>query len=241
MAVSPMGIRASALRAFARVPVCPLARMPIFNYASGMTTPQPVTYIGIINSKGGVGKTTLAMMLAHALTERGHKTVLFDSDDDGSAFTWAQYAEQRGQPLPFPVVDQMGLAGAMAEGRVRYVVVDTPANNPKKIARLAAQAQYLIIPIQPGELELDRLNRTWEILNAADVQRHPELRVGFVLNSKARTTISEETLSTLQAHDFPIVGWMSRKVGYQRAYGKPMPFVLTHPATEILTNMGILN
>ncbi|MBU0633248.1 ParA family protein, partial [bacterium] len=36
--------------------------------------------ISIFNNKGGVGKTTLTYHLANALSELGHKTLIFDLD-----------------------------------------------------------------------------------------------------------------------------------------------------------------
>ena len=36
--------------------------------------------ISIVNNKGGVGKTTVAVNLAHALTRRGQRVLVIDMD-----------------------------------------------------------------------------------------------------------------------------------------------------------------
>lgn len=67
-----------------------------------VTTMGPVTkVIAILNQKGGVGKTTLAVHLATALARAKRTVLLVDADPQGSALDWA--AARHGDPL-FPVV-----------------------------------------------------------------------------------------------------------------------------------------
>ena len=58
--------------------------------------------VAVLNQKGGSGKTTLAINLAHALQEDGATVLLVDADPQGSARDWH---EQNGGA----VLDVVGL------------------------------------------------------------------------------------------------------------------------------------
>jgi flagellar biosynthesis protein FlhG len=83
--------------------------LPIHN---GLT-PRPRNLLAIASGKGGVGKTWLAITLAHALARAGRKTLLFDGDL-GLANVDIQLGLMPGQDLGTVLAGRLTLAQAAA-------------------------------------------------------------------------------------------------------------------------------
>ncbi|PIU18341.1 MAG: hypothetical protein COT18_10740 [Elusimicrobia bacterium CG08_land_8_20_14_0_20_59_10] len=49
----------------------------------------------LCNGKGGTGKTTLTVLLAHALAEAGKKVAVLDRDPQGTATKWLNECESK--------------------------------------------------------------------------------------------------------------------------------------------------
>jgi chromosome partitioning protein len=113
--------------------------------------------------KGGVGKTTASIALAHAATDAG-PVVLCDGDSQGSALRWAALAEEAGAPLPFTVT---GLAAGDVATRLSEfsraaacAVIDAPPGDVGFIRQAARFADVAIVPVLPRPADVDRLHAT---------------------------------------------------------------------------------
>lgn len=112
-----------------------------------------------VNLKPGVGKTTSAVFLAHALHERGLRPLLVDCDPAASALRWSDLAGG----FPFGVLPA-AIAGVNRELRhhtagIDAVVFDAPQlEDHARITRGAMLAAGCwIAPLAPAGIEVDRM------------------------------------------------------------------------------------
>lgn len=111
--------------------------------------------IAITSEKGGVGKSTLAVHLAGAFSERGLYVVLVDEDGRvGSSLRWAQRAEERGG-LGFPVLEPDDIKPKKLAD-LDVLLIDTEGRPKRKeLRQLAGRADLILVPSGTSALELD--------------------------------------------------------------------------------------
>jgi chromosome partitioning protein len=165
--------------------------------------------IGVLNQKGGVGKTTLALHLAGEWALRGQRVTLIDADPQGSALDWSQQRARTNVSRLFGVVglarDTLHREAAEIARTADHVVIDGPPRIAGLMRSALLAADLVLIPVQPSPLDGWASAEMLSLLREARIYR-PQLIARFVLNRcGVRTVIARETAETLADHDPPVL------------------------------------
>jgi chromosome partitioning protein len=175
--------------------------------------------VALLNQKGGVGKTTLALHLAGAWARQGCRVTVIDADPQGSALDWSEQRAKEGGTRLFGV---LGLARdtlhreapEIARG-VDHVVIDGPPRIAGLMRSALLAADLVLVPAQPSPFDGWASGEMLNLIREARIFR-PELIARFVLNRcAARTVIARETGDALAEHDPPL---LAARIGQRVAF-----------------------
>lgn len=137
------------------------------------------------NTKGGVGKTTLAVNLAIALSLSGRDLLLVDGDEQGTAMTFTQLRTDRLGSAGYTAV---ALTGAAIRSQVRQlaskyddIIIDVGGRDTGSLRAALTVADALLVPLAPRSFDVWALDQVALLVKEAREINEP-LRAYAVLN-----------------------------------------------------------
>ena len=136
--------------------------------------------IALTGDKGGVGKSTLAILLAEWLVMKGHRVHVIDADPNQTSQTCIDKCRDQGYEI------------SSSNGTV--TIVDTAGTSGSSLHKYIRQADLILVPFQPHVADLETVVGWFLSLNA-----ELQSRVVFVPNRLTNTKEQRDGLAELES------------------------------------------
>jgi chromosome partitioning protein len=195
--------------------------------------------LGVLQQKGGAGKTTLALNLAAHFSLQGQRTLLVDADPQGSALTWSSVREA---PPLFPII---GMPKPTLHKELPAIAADydlTLIDGAPRVNELGRSAilacDFILIPAQPSPFDIWSCSDIVGLIREAQAYK-PHIKAAFVINRRiANTAIARDVVQAFEKFDLPVLAHaISQRVTFAEAAAQGLSVFesssFNHAAREI--------
>lgn len=178
--------------------------------------------VGVANSKGGTGKSTIAIHLACCALETGVNVSLVDTDAQGSVKDWANV---RPDSMETPNVvcnnDPYSIHVTIERLEDELIVVDSPAGLSEMTGEVLGLSDLVLVPIMPSVLDLWGVGEFERVL---EEQAQEGLEVVLVTSKYDHASTLSEELAEYLSEEYPEYSHLEYgicdRVAYKRQMGQ---------------------
>ncbi len=176
---------------------------------------------GLTNSKGGVGKTTIAVHLAASLAAKKRKVVFIDADPQQSASAWIKEIGGNIQLETIDEPEELIRRVAKLAADADDIVIDGPAGLSETTRAIMLRADRVFLPCGPSILDLRAASKAVQLLQEAQKTRKGLLKGALIPNKlQKRGRLSREMLGAVKKLNIPILAGLSLRQAFADAAGQ---------------------
>lgn len=179
-----------------------------------------------VHSKGGCGKSSIAINVARDLQLRGLDVCILDTDKQSTAQNWRASGENGLLPV-FGVDKPSNLESTVREleGAFDVVAIDGGAHLREMHAAIIKVSDLVMIPVQPSPGDIWPAETIVELITTRQ-QVADTPRAAFVINRRTQgTRLGRATDETLRKFDVPVWEGTVDRVAYAEALGQGISVV----------------
>lgn len=162
--------------------------------------------ISILNPKGGCGKTTLSSNLGSSLLLNGYKTLLIDTDPQGTLRDWKSMDENDNQPQII-VIDRPNLQKDLTSIAINfdYLIIDGAAKLQDMITFAVKNSDVVLIPIQPSAADIWACEALIHLIKARQEVTDGIPKAAFIISRQIKNSnLARDIDEALKQFSFPV-------------------------------------
>ncbi|MDR2924993.1 MAG: AAA family ATPase [Azoarcus sp.] len=173
------------------------------------------------HTKGGVGKTTVALNIAIARALNGRDVWLIDGDRQGTAQTAISIRADRNPGISCATYPDGHVLRSQLQQQVQKfddVVIDAGGRDSTALRAALTLSDVLVVPFQPRSFDVWSLSQIASLIDEARAVREG-LRVYAVLNCADPGEASTDNIEAAEAvKDFPQIDMLLQPLRRRKAY-----------------------
>jgi len=163
--------------------------------------------IAIANTKGGVGKTTVAVHLAAWLHEKGFKVILADCDVQRSSSEWIRQAVPEIPALKLDTPDEVLNELPKLRDEADFIVADGPGSQTEMSRALLLRADFAVVPCKASMLEVRALAKATEVLRQSqDIRKGLPQAVAVLSMVGSKYRLTQDMKDAAEALQLDLAG-----------------------------------
>lgn len=164
--------------------------------------------VAFVSPKGGVGKTTSALLIACELTAHYDVTVI-DADPNRPIQDWATGGNQPKRMTIVSDADENNILDKIedAASETDFVLVDLEGSAAKIVILAVSQADFVIIPMQGSDLDAKQGARAIAVINQHERMTKRKMPYSVLMTRTSpliRDRNTAHVINSVQAHKIPI-------------------------------------
>lgn len=153
--------------------------------------------ISVLNPKGGCGKTTISSNLGSYLLMNGYKTLLIDTDPQGTLRDWKSMDADDTQPQII-VIDRPNLQKDLnlITQNFDYVIIDGAAKLQDMVAFAVKNSDVVLIPIQPSAADIWACEPLIQLIKARQEVTNGTPKAAFIISRQIKNSNLAKDIDT---------------------------------------------
>ena len=165
--------------------------------------------VAVFNNKGGVGKTTLSIILTEIALMKKKKVVAFEQDEQLNFYTSISYLKEEKDFRDLLTLSAFPLKDDDFDIPAELLIIDCPPGLDNPRTKLALKkSDFILIPVRPDIFSIMHIHKIIKMAGSyKEPFQFPLVKVGFMQGNTYDKTLAARVISkVISEKGYPVIG-----------------------------------